>query len=57
MSKARPHDQTHTTIKCIDCGSLREIRNQDLHQVVRCIKCQKIHRIKARNEIRNRGNK
>jgi hypothetical protein len=52
MSKPRPHDETHTTIKCVDCGAPREVRNQDKHQVNRCITCQKNHRLSRRNELR-----
>lgn len=55
MSKARPHELTHVTINCIDCGKTREIRNQDKHQVIRCTECQKIYRMKQRNDIRNRS--
>lgn len=56
MSKPRPHDQTHTTIICIDCGAPRTVRNQDKHQVIRCIQCQRVYRLNRRNELRNSSN-
>lgn len=54
LSKIKPHDQTHTTIYCIDCGEPREIRVQDAHQVVRCKACQKIHRLEQRRLLKDK---
>jgi DNA replicative helicase MCM subunit Mcm2 (Cdc46/Mcm family) len=39
-------------IECEDCGSEREIRPQDAHQVKKCKKCQKRYRLARRNELR-----
>ena len=54
MSKVKPHDQTHVTIYCIDCGEPREIRVQDKHQVVRCKECQRINRLEQRRLLKNK---
>lgn len=54
MSKAKPHNQTHTTIYCVDCGEPREIRIQDAHQVVRCKECQRINRLEQRKLLRDK---
>lgn len=54
LSKARPHDQTHLVIHCIDCGEPREIRVQDAHQVVRCKECQKVHRLEHRRLLKDK---
>lgn len=54
MSKAKPYEQTHITIYCIDCGEPREIRVQDAHQVVRCKECQKVHRLEQRRLLKNK---
>jgi len=32
------------TITCIDCGSTREVKPQDVHQVKRCVACQQLFR-------------
>lgn len=54
MSKPRPREQTHTTIKCIDCNEPREVRNQDKFQVTRCKECQHKYRLNRRNELRQK---
>ena len=55
MSKPKPHDQTHVTIYCMDCGEPREVRVQDAHQVVRCKECQKIHRLEQRRLLKDKA--
>ena len=57
MSKAKPYEQTHATIYCIDCGEPREVRLQDLHQVVRCKECQRIHRLEQRKLLKDKQKK
>lgn len=54
LSKAKPYEQTHITIHCIDCGEAREIRLQDVHQVIRCKECQKVHRLEQRRLLKTK---
>lgn len=39
-------------ITCIDCGTIREVLPQDIHQVKRCEKCQAKYRKVRREELR-----
>jgi hypothetical protein len=50
--KAREPKQAMTTIKCIDCGTEREIKVQDAFQVKRCVECQNAYRKAQRKQYR-----
>ena len=41
---------TKTTIKCVDCGTEREIKVQDKFQVTRCKQCQRQRRLTIRKQ-------
>ncbi len=51
MAKPKEFWETHTEIKC-ECGNVRVIRNQDIHQVTKCKSCQYDFRLKRRKELR-----
>jgi hypothetical protein len=41
-----------TFITCVDCGTKREVKVQDVHQCKRCVECQKEHKRKRARERR-----
>lgn len=44
LSKAKLIQGKTTTITCIDCSVLREVKTQDIKQAQRCLLCQRKHR-------------
>jgi hypothetical protein len=41
-----------TFIECTDCGTKREVKMQDVHQVLRCLGCQRSHQNQKRRQRR-----